>query len=515
MKRLISFYRPYLAGFGGSLLLSAGSLLSALGLLATSGWLISEASTRPPVLTLEVAIVAVRTFGLSRGLLKYVSRIIEHDAALHIQSDLRSSIYSNIRGISWINFSSLRRGQFMQQIVHDVDSTQDLWLRIWNPWFSALLTGVAGIGILNYLLPSYSIVVSILFAITLASAPLLSYLSRSSADIRIAESELFEKVVQSFSSVDESKVFGYQAELIQGVHRHQSDIESQQNRSARWSGVTTSLHSTSLGISCISGILFASNAYAHGHLAGINVAVVIFLPLAIFDGASTLPAAFSRIQHVIDASRAIEPYLATVEVKPSLSAPQGVHLKVEQLTPVIPGKRLPAFNGSASPGNPWIIQGISGYGKSSLIYSLLGFISHTGKIYLDENEIESLGATNSSTLLQDDYLFSTNIRENLKIGNSNASDLEILSILKIVELDSLINTLPAGLDTLIGESGYNFSGGEKQRLKIARVLLRESSIYLLDEPFEYLGINQASRIRSRVLERLSNKTVVLISHLEL
>ena len=513
MRRLGSLYLPYLAGFGGSLLLSAASLFSALGLLATSGWLISEASTRPPVLTLEVAIVAVRTFGLSRGVLKYTSRIIEHDTALSIQSDLRSRIYLNIKALSWLSFSSLRRGQFMQKIVHDVDSTQDLWLRIWNPWLSALLSGVAGIGILNYLLPNYSLVISALFAITLASAPVLSYLSKSSVDIQAAESELFEKVVESFSSVDESKMFGYQSKLVNEVHRYQSEIETKQLRSARWSGVATSLHSIALGISIISGVLLASNAFIHGHLAGINVAVVILLPLAIFDGASTLPAAFSRLQQVVDASRAIEPYLATVEVKGLPTTPQGVHLKVENLTPLIAGKNLPAFNGSASPGNPWIIQGVSGYGKSSLLYALLGFLPHTGKIILDDNQIESLGYSNTSTLLQDDHLFSTSIRENLKIGNPDASDMEIFTILKVVELDSLINTLPSGLDTLIGESGYNFSGGEKQRLKIARVLLRNSAIYLLDEPFEYLGINQAGRIRTRVLERLANKSVVLISHL--
>jgi ABC-type transport system involved in cytochrome bd biosynthesis fused ATPase/permease subunit len=116
-------------------------------------------------------------------------------------------------------------------------------------------------------------------------------------------------------------------------------------------------------------------------------------------------------------------------------------------------------------------------------------------------------------LLQDDYLFNSSIRENLKIGKTDATDEELMQVLSVVELTELITSLPDGLDTHIGAYGYNFSGGEKQRMKLARVLLRDTPIYLLDEPYEYLDSELMERISGRVKKRLENKIVVIVSHL--
>jgi ABC-type transport system involved in cytochrome bd biosynthesis fused ATPase/permease subunit len=144
---------------------------------------------------------------------------------------------------------------------------------------------------------------------------------------------------------------------------------------------------------------------------------------------------------------------------------------------------------------------------------LIGFIEYSGSITLDKNEIQKLSQQSTAVLLQDDHLFLTSIRENLKIGKPDASDDELEEILRFVELGHLLERLPDGLDTLIGEAGFNFSGGEKQRMKLARVLLRDADIYLLDEPFEFIGLAQAERLSKKVFDRLAKKTVVVVSHL--
>jgi len=123
--------------------------------------------------------------------------------------------------------------------------------------------------------------------------------------------------------------------------------------------------------------------------------------------------------------------------------------------------------------------------------------------------------SNITVLLQNDYLFNSSIRENLRIANQRASDEQLLEALADVELRDLITSLPKGLDTHIGAYGYNFSGGEKQRIRLARVLLRNTPIYLLDEPFEFLDSGQANRLSNLLLNRLKNKVVVIISHLEI
>jgi ABC-type transport system involved in cytochrome bd biosynthesis fused ATPase/permease subunit len=118
-------------------------------------------------------------------------------------------------------------------------------------------------------------------------------------------------------------------------------------------------------------------------------------------------------------------------------------------------------------------------------------------------------------MLQNDHLFATSIRENLKIGRPEVSDREIMQILEVVELADLIHSMPDGLDTHIGPYGFNFSGGEKQRLKLARVLLRHTPVYLLDEPFEFLDPLMAQRIATKIQRILVTKTLLIVSHLPL
>ena len=118
-------------------------------------------------------------------------------------------------------------------------------------------------------------------------------------------------------------------------------------------------------------------------------------------------------------------------------------------------------------------------------------------------------------LFRSDYLFNSSIRENLRIANQSASDEQLLAALADVELEGLIRSLPQGLDTHIGAYGYNFSGGEKQRIRLARVLLRNTPIYLLDEPFEFLDSSQAQRISQVLLDRLQDKLLIIVSHQEI
>ena len=143
-------------------LLSGFSLVAAVGLLATSAWLISMASTRPPIMILEVAIVGVRFFGLSRGISKYASRIIEHDVALKIQTYLRLRVYESLSSLTPNAFTRLKRGNLLSQIVGDIEVAQDLWLRVISPWISALVAGVSGIGIIYWLSPQAANAIALL-----------------------------------------------------------------------------------------------------------------------------------------------------------------------------------------------------------------------------------------------------------------------------------------------------------------------------------------------------------------
>ena len=515
MKNILAIIRGRLSHFAVAIFLSAFSLMAAIGLLACSAWLISMASTRPPVLVLEVAIVSVRFFGLSRGVVKYASRIVEHKAALGAQSDLRVRIYENLTRRTSQELLAIHRGAAIQVVVGDVETLQDLWLRVASPWISAVIAGVAGVGIIYSLLPIAGEIVGGLFALACFAVPLLSSFASGSRHQRRLESEIFDQIMQATTMVEEAMIFDFDKRLLQEIDSKQISIAEIESRNARKSGLGSAAYVKLLGLAILLAIICAINGFHNHHLAGINVAVIILLPFAIFDGLSTLPSAFSHIAKIWDAKRVLEPALQLFPEDPAfdyVTAPHHATLTLTNMQPLLPGVSLAPFSGEAKPGAPLIIRGRSGAGKSSLIHALIGFIDFTGEADLGGVNVRDLDPSTFTTMLQDDHIFATSIRENIKIGKPSAGDREIMQILEVVELADLINQLPGGLDTLVGEAGHNFSGGEKQRIKLARMLLRNTEVFLLDEPFEYLDAHQAERLTKKVLGVLSTKTVVMVSH---
>ena len=518
MKNLLRICKSEWREMVSAVLLSGASLGAAVGLLATSAWLISMASTRPPVLVLEVAIVSVRFFGLSRGALKYGSRIVEHNSALKIQSALRVRIYEKLSRMAPTEYAQLHRGNFLSRVINDVELAQDLWLRVASPWFAAIISGVSGVTIIHWLLPSCGYVIGLIFLATSFVIPLLAVLSSGSVDSRQNESALFDQIVQIAESAAESLIFNYDQDLLAQIRNEQRKIEKVESRNARRSGFASAFYFLALGGSIIAALWFASDGALRHQLAGINIAVIALLPLVIFDGMSSLPAAFSQLRQILGAISQIDPLIQSVEsdiLRDESFIEGAITLELKELLPLIPGAHTQRISAQISSGQTLLITGRSGSGKSSIINSILGFAPHSGEILLNGRQLSLSDSHLFSTLLQDDYLFGTSIRENLKIGNPEASDIELFAVLALVELDDFVVNLPESLNTMVGPLGYNFSGGEKQRLRLARLLLRNTPIFILDEPYEFLDAQMVERVSRRVSEKFSDRVVIIVSHLPL
>ena len=517
MRNVLKVFKSQWREIASAVILGAASLGAAVGLLATSAWLISMASTRPPILVLEVAIVSVRFFGLSRGPLKYASRILEHNSALKIQTSLRVRIYQRLSRLLPGDYAELHRGNLLSRIINDVELTQDLWLRVASPWLAGLISGTAGVSIIHWLLPSCGEAIGLIFLAATFFIPLLAMISSSKTETRNYESQLFDQIMQIAESAPESLIFNYHQELLNQIESEQGKIAEVESKNAARSGYASALYFMALGSAVVLSLWFAARSVLDHHLAGINIAVIALVPLIIFDGLSSLPSAFSHLRQILGAISNIDPMLNEVtrtEVIDS-KVPDFVTLDFVKVLPLLTDATTHEITATVSSGETLLVTGRSGSGKSYIVNALLGFIPYSGEILLNGHPLQPGDAHLFSTMLQDDYLFGTSIRENLKIGNPAANDQQLQEVLESVELWDFVAGLPDGLDTMIGSLGFNFSGGEKQRMKLARVLLRETPIFILDEPYEFLDSAQVERISVKVANKLAERALIIVSHLPL
>lgn len=503
-------------------LLGGISLSMAVGLLAASSWLISMASTQPPILTLQVAVVSVRFFGLGRGVFRYAERIYGHDAILRAATALQLAIYSALLKREPINSQAMRQGKLLQQLTSDIEVVQDRWIRIFIPGISAAIAAWAGIGVIYWLAPSISLVVLAIFLLTVALVILISagFSKRHSAEIFENEAALADLIADTSRGHLEARIYKYQPALRASLEEAEKRIVKGEKQLISNAGSSNSVLLAGMYGSIIIVFALAVPKLAAGELAGINLAVVTLLPLAIFDGIAALVSSLANFGKIESAQKNIDEVLTSAREAKALASlePGSVMIKTVSARGIWQAKPLThsPMNLNIKAGDLVILQGESGIGKSSLALAIAGLIDYEGSIRLNGIEVRDIrneDLRNAMTVsLQDDHLFASSILENMRMANIEATKEEIAVALQKVELDKLIDSLPEGIDTHIGAFGKNFSGGELQRMRLARLFLRKTPLYILDEPLEHLDKELAYRIFQRLQQHMAGATVIVISH---
>lgn len=517
-------------------LLGGLSLAMASALLATSAWLLSMASLRPPILTLQVAVVSVRFFGLGRGVLRYLERLVSHDAAFKNLTRARMTIFNTFMEVPFLKLKEFSRSEVLQRLTNGIERREDLHLRVIVPWLSAIFAGISGLSVLSFLVPALGALAGSLFLILSALLPGIGFLSTQFHSKRqLVEESLSKEVIIVIEERDEALVFNYASELRTEADKHLRMLKKIDLRESVFSGMGNSLVTFFAGLTVIFAIYFTYSEVDDGFLMSVNFAVAILLPLAIFDSASTLPSAFANLGEVLSARDLIKGLTASgtrmtdsqlrrsdktnaqFQSKQIFNDHSQLVLKDFRALRDSVQSKIGMVSTIIGRGNVVLLTGQSGTGKSSSALALLGLLDYEGSAQVDGVEISKLGDELRTDLLtlapQDDYLFSSSIRENLKIGNPAATERQLEEVLEIVELNSLVQLLPAKLNTHVGSRGINFSGGEQRRLLLARALLRIRPFVILDEPFEFLDQSQISRIAPRVFDHLKSSGVLVISHL--
>ncbi|WP_033224780.1 MULTISPECIES: thiol reductant ABC exporter subunit CydD [unclassified Streptomyces] len=510
-----------------ALLLGALALGSAVGLMATSGWLISRASQQPPVLYLMVAVTATRAFGIGRAVFRYTERLVSHDAVLRMLAATRVAVYRRLERLAPAGLRTTRRGDLLSRLVADVDVLQDYWLRWLLPVGAACVVSAGAVGFTAWLLPGAGAALAVGLLAAGVGVPLLTGAVARRAERRLAPArgDLATRVADLLTGTPELTVAGALPARLASARRADGVLTRIASRSAAATALGDGLTALITGLTVVATAVAGVQAVAAGRLHGVALAVVVLTPLAAFEAVLGLPLAVrhrqrvrrsaARVYEILDAP---EPVREPEHPRPAPTTP--FPLVVRGLTARHPGQRRPALDGldlTLESGRRIAVVGASGAGKSTLAQVLLRFLDAEGGTY-------TLGGTDTAALdgddvrrlvglcAQDAHLFDSSVRENLLLARRDATEADLRDALARARLLDWADGLPDGLDTFVGEHGARLSGGQRQRLALARALLADFPVLVLDEPAEHLDLPTADALTADLLAATEGRTTLLITH---
>jgi len=481
-------------------LLGAAALGSAVALTATAAWLIARAAQHPAIFTLSVAVVAVRTFGLAKGVLRYAERLVSHDAAFRRSGTLRVALWRAMVRLGPARGAAGRRTDGLRRLVDDTDAVRDLMPRVLLPPLSALLVGALAVTGLTWILPGAGLVLLIALLIAGLAGPVLALLAERNATSTQAAGRraVSGRVLDLLDRAAELVAFGADQHRRQELAEADAGLSALAHRAARAAGLARALSVGALGLAAL------ANAWLAAVSTGLNpvlAPLLALVPLALAETVDGLAPALAQL----DPLRAAYARVTTLlnEPAPKTEVAYG-DLELTGVSATWPGAGHPALHDVTlhiPPGTQVAVVGPSGAGKSTLVALLLGFLPAEGHAVIPQKV---------AWCPQEPQLAATTVRENLKLGRATATDAELRAALRTAGLDTWTDRL----DVLLGPGGAGASGGEAARLSLARALLRapEAGLILLDEPTAHLDVPTAERVLANLDTALAGATVLHVTH---
>jgi thiol reductant ABC exporter CydC subunit len=477
-----------------------GTVVLGAALLGTSGYLISRAAERPPILALGVAMVLVRAFSVGRAIMRYLERLTSHELALGALARLRAGFVARLIPLVPAGLPRLRAADLLSRFTADVDQLQELFLRGLLPPITAIvvicLAGVAA----GLMLPAAGLVLAIVLIAFAVLVPLATAAVARAAGRRQARAraDLSARVVDVLEGAPDIVAWGVRDAQVAGVARSNETLMSLGRRDAVAGGLAAGLSGLGAQVAALAVLIVAVPAVRDGRLDGVLLAALVLMSLAVFEAIVPLPVAAQnlaacgqaavRLEECVDRPAPVVDPTDPVNPGPgrTLEIRGGVVRFAPDMDPVLSDISI-----RLSWGRAVAIVGPSGSGKTTLCEVLARLRNlDEGQALLDGIPLDYLRQSDvrrAVTLVpQDAYLFPTTIAANLRIARPDASDAELAEALARAGLADLLAELPDGLETHVGQDGALLSGGQRQRVTLARGLLAPGGLLVLDEPTSHL-----------------------------
>lgn len=505
-----------------AVLAACATLGAAFALAAVSAYLVTRAWTMPPVLDLTVAVVAVRALGVSRGVFRWVERMLTHDVALRGVVSLRTSLFTALAARTDDALTRLRRGDLLARLGDDAQELGDHVIKAIVP---ALVAVVMGVVVLATFAPlSLTATAAMAASLVLASvlAPLFALRAARLREEAVVttRSSVTAQALEILDDASSLRLAGRLEESLDALGASQRAHDASIDRAALPSALAAAAVPASMVLGVLGSLLAAGAAWTAGDLSAGQIGILLLLPLSSFEAATALPAAATQLARSQAAAGRLdqlvgEPVGESAPVP--ADRPATATLQATTLTAgwTADAPRVAALDLDLPPGSRLAVVGPSGSGKSTLLATLAGLLAPLeGQVSSPDGPLREV----VTMFAEDGHVFATTLRENLRVVRGDLADEELTRALVAAGLDDWVAGLPRGLDTMLGPDGTTVSGGERRRLLLARAVLRRGPVLLLDEPTEHLDAARGDALLRALLDPSdaslvpAASTVVVVTH---
>lgn len=523
LLRVLGLWRSRAGWLAAGVAVATLASLAGVALLALAGRGVAEGVTAATIFAGgAAALVWMRPVAVLRPIARYLDRLVSHAAAFRALADTRVWFFGRLAERLPAGVGFRRTGDLLGRLVSDIDALDRVYLGALVPAVAALVVVVAIALVLGFISPLLALLVAAPLAVALILPPLLAPgAAEAGRRVAAAQGDLRAAVVDPLTGIEDTLSAGGERVAAKRVAEEGAALSAAQRLLARrgaWGGAMGQVLTQAAMLGAIAWGLWAGQEAVAGAVLGLFLATAAAEALGLMPRAgAALAAAGASARRLFEAADSAPPVVEPARPAPM---PPGHAIRIEDVHFTWSHDRPPVFDGldlEVLEGARVALLGPSGAGKSTLAALLLKLAApQTGRVLLGGADIATLSAdevrARIACLTQDARLFDDTIEDNLRIARPDATEAALWRALDAAGIGELVRTLPDGLGTRCGEAGARFSGGQARRLALARALLSEAPVLILDEPAAGLDPDTERAFLETLGEATAGRTVILIVH---